>query len=88
MGARQQKEEKTYIYTFSTNLILIIIPILTYPKQKNVNLLIYIKANLAGWLAGWLDVFVCVLLGDGGLLLCSGGVLFLVRSGGNDIFDI
>jgi hypothetical protein len=45
---------------------------------------IYIKANLAGWL----EVFVCVLLGDGGLLLCSGGVFFLVRSGGNDIFDI
>jgi hypothetical protein len=29
-----------------------------------------------------------VLLGDGGLLLCSGGVFFGVRSGGNDIFDI
>jgi hypothetical protein len=29
---------------------------------------------------GWLDVFVCVLLGDGGLLLCSGGVFFLVSS--------
>jgi hypothetical protein len=25
---------------------------------------------------GWLGVFVCVLLGDGGLLPCSGGVLF------------
>jgi hypothetical protein len=33
-------------------------------------------------------VFVCVLLGSGGLLLCSGGVVFGVRSGGNDIFDI
>jgi hypothetical protein len=33
-------------------------------------------------------VFVCVLLGSGGLLLCSGGVFFGVRSGGNDIFDI
>jgi hypothetical protein len=31
---------------------------------------------------------VCVLLGDGGLLLCSGGVFFGVRSGGNDIFNI
>jgi hypothetical protein len=31
---------------------------------------------------------VCVLLGDCGLLLCSGGVFFGVRSGGNDIFDI
>jgi hypothetical protein len=30
---------------------------------------------------------VCVLLGDGRLLLCSGGVFFGVRSGG-DIFDI
>jgi hypothetical protein len=30
---------------------------------------------------------VCMLLGDGGLLLCSGGVFFGVRSGG-DIFDI
>jgi hypothetical protein len=29
-----------------------------------------------------------MLLGDGGLLLCSGGVFFGVRSGGNDIFDI
>jgi hypothetical protein len=55
------------------------------------HLSIYIKANLAGWL----DVFVCVLLGDGGLLLgdgglllCSWGVFFGVRSGGNDIFDI
>jgi hypothetical protein len=36
---------------------------------------------LAGWLAGWLDVFVCMLLGSGGLLLCSGGVFFGVRSG-------
>jgi hypothetical protein len=25
--------------------------------------------------------FVCVLLGDGGLLLCSGGVFFLVSYG-------
>jgi hypothetical protein len=30
---------------------------------------------------GWLGVFVCVLLGDGGLLLCSGGVFYGVRSG-------
>jgi hypothetical protein len=37
----------------------------------------YIKANLAGWQV----VFVCMLLGDGGLLLCSGGVFFGVRSG-------
>jgi hypothetical protein len=28
----------------------------------------------------WLGVFVCVLLGDGGLLPCSGGVFFLVSS--------
>jgi hypothetical protein len=53
-----------------------------------INLSIYIKANLAAWLAGWPYVFVCVLLGSGGLLLCSGGVFFGVRSGGNDIFDI
>jgi hypothetical protein len=29
-----------------------------------------------------------MLLCDGGLLLCSGGVFFEVRSGDNDIFDI
>jgi hypothetical protein len=29
-----------------------------------------------------------MLLGDGGLLLCSGGVFFGIRSGGNDIFNI
>jgi hypothetical protein len=45
---------------------------------------IYIKANLAGWL----DMIVCMLLGSGGLLLCSGGVFFGVRSGGNDVFNI
>jgi hypothetical protein len=28
-----------------------------------------------------LAVFVCMLLGDGGLLLCSGGVFFGIRSG-------
>jgi hypothetical protein len=44
---------------------------------------IYIKAKVCIWL----DVFVCMLLGSGGLLLCSGGVFFGVRSGGNDIFD-
>jgi hypothetical protein len=38
--------------------------------------------------SGWLDVFVCMLLGSGGLMLCSEGVFFGVRSGGNDIFDI
>jgi hypothetical protein len=47
-----------------------------------VNLYIYKSES------GWLGFFVCVLLGDGGLLLCSGGVFFGVRSGGNDIFDI
>jgi hypothetical protein len=32
-GAPQEKEEQDiYIYTFSTNLILILIPILTSPK--------------------------------------------------------
>jgi hypothetical protein len=49
---------------------------------------IYIYKSESGWLVGWLDVFVCVLLGSGGLLICSGGVFFGVRSGGNDIFDI
>jgi hypothetical protein len=43
---------------------------------------------LVGWLAGSPYVFVCVLLGSGGLLLGRGGVFFGVRSGGNDIFDI
>jgi hypothetical protein len=38
---------------------------------------IYIKASRTGWLAG----FVCVLLGNGRQLLCSGGVFFGVRSG-------
>jgi hypothetical protein len=41
---------------------------------------IYIKAKRAGWLAGWLSTFECALLGDGGLLLCGGGVFFLVSS--------
>jgi hypothetical protein len=45
---------------------------------------IYIKANRAGFVC----LRVCMLLGDGGLLLCSGGVFFGVLSGGNDIFDI
>jgi hypothetical protein len=45
-------------------------------------LFIYIYKSESGWLG------LCVLLGDGGLLLCSGGVFFGVRSGGNDIFDI
>jgi hypothetical protein len=36
-GACQQKEEKNiYIYTFSTNLILILIPILTSPKTQTL----------------------------------------------------
>jgi hypothetical protein len=41
----------------------------TFGREKSI----YIKANLAG--------FVCVLLGDGRRLLCSGGVFFGVRSG-------
>jgi hypothetical protein len=49
-----------------------------------IYLSIYIKANRAGFVC----VVVCMLLGDGGLLLGSGGVFFGVRSGGNDIFDI
>jgi hypothetical protein len=52
-------------------------------KRKKISIYIYIKANLAGWTC----LFVCMLLGSGGLLLCSGGVFFGVRSGG-DIFDI
>jgi hypothetical protein len=44
----------------------------------------YIKANRAEFVC----VVVCMLLGDGGLLLCSGGVFFGVHSGGNAIFDI
>jgi hypothetical protein len=35
-GACQQKED---IYTFSTNLILILIPILTSPETKSFNIL-------------------------------------------------
>jgi hypothetical protein len=53
-----------------------------------IHISIYIKAKVSGWLCVWLDVFVCMLLGSGVLLLCSGGVFFGVRSGGNDIFDI
>jgi hypothetical protein len=45
---------------------------------------IYIKGNRARFVC----VVVCMLLGDGGLLLCSGGFFFWVRSGGNDIFYI
>jgi hypothetical protein len=40
-----------------------------------MNIILYNKSE-----TGWLGVFVCVLLGDGGLLLCSGGVSFLVSS--------
>jgi hypothetical protein len=46
---------------------------LVMSSQSLYILSIYIKANLAG--------FVCVLLGDGRQLLCSGGVFFGVRSG-------
>jgi hypothetical protein len=41
---------------------------------------IYIKAKRAGWPTFYFCTFVGVLLGDGGLLLCSGGVFFLVSS--------
>jgi hypothetical protein len=59
----------------------------TAPVQSP-DVYIYIYKSESGLLAGWLDVFVCVLLGDGRLLLCSGGIFFGVRSEGNDIFDI
>jgi hypothetical protein len=39
-------------------------------------LYIYIYKSESIWLAGWLGLFVCMLLGSGGLLLCSGGVFF------------
>jgi hypothetical protein len=42
---------------------------------------IYIKAKRAGFLCLFVCGVVCMLLGDGGLLLCSGGVFFGVRSG-------
>jgi hypothetical protein len=44
----------------------------------------YIYISESDWLAGFLCFFVCVvvcmLLGDGGLLLCSVGVFLLVSS--------
>jgi hypothetical protein len=50
---------------------------LDYEKKIQPNFLnLYIYKSKTGWLG----VFVCVLLGDGGLLLCSGAIFFLVSS--------
>jgi hypothetical protein len=43
-----------------------------------MQLSIYIKAKRAGFVCFFVCVVVCMLLGDVGLLLCSGGVFFLV----------
>jgi hypothetical protein len=51
-----------------------LIYIRVYMLPMNGNIYIYKSET------GWLGVFVCVLLGDGGLLPCNGGVFFLVSS--------
>jgi hypothetical protein len=77
------RKRKTKLLNNNCIIIIIFLYIL-YIKFSSI----YIKAKVSGWLCVWLNVFVCMLLGSGGLLLCSGGVFFGVRSGDNDIFDI
>jgi hypothetical protein len=87
-GTGSSRDHFTTTVVNSIHPVLLTIPFVIFMSSNTHLLSIYIKAKRAGWLAGGLDVFVCVLLGSGGLLLCSGGVFFGVRSGGNDIFDI
>jgi hypothetical protein len=56
--------------------------ILKHEIRNKISNLIYIYKSETGWLA----FFVCVLLGDGGLLLSSGGRFLFGQFLGNDLF--
>jgi hypothetical protein len=42
-------------------------------QEGTLSSIFYTYKSETGWLTFYLCTFVCVLLGDGGLLLCSGG---------------
>jgi hypothetical protein len=65
----------TTVLAAGTEILLDSYPVpelLINPLKGLISSKSYLKAKRAD--------FVCVLLGDGGLLLCSGGVFFLVSS--------